>query len=60
MIRALGHDASHRGSTEVLGALAVARRVWVVRDWPWARLRRNRRVRSPLLVLEIICLSDRR
>jgi hypothetical protein len=55
IVRALEPDASHRASTEVLGALsvivgllvvAVARMVWA----------RSRRVRSPLLVLEIICV----
>ena len=55
IVRALEPDASHRASTEVLGALSVvvglldrrvARLVWA----------RSRRVRSPLLVLEIICI----
>lgn len=55
IVRALEPDASHRASTEVLGALsvvvgllivAVARMVWA----------RSSRVRSPLLVLEIICI----
>ncbi len=55
MIRALGNDAHHRGSTEVLGALSVLAGIGVG-VMARAVLRGNRRVRSPLLVLEIICL----
>ena len=55
MIRALWPDAHHRGSTEVLGALSVIAGVGVG-AMARAVLRGNRRVRSPLLVLEIICL----
>jgi hypothetical protein len=55
MVRALGHDASHRGSTEVLGAISVAVGIGVVMLARAVR-RRNGRVRSLLLVLEIICL----
>jgi hypothetical protein len=55
MVRALGHDAHHRGSTEVLGALSILVGISVLL---LARAigRRNGRVRSLLLVLEIICL----
>jgi hypothetical protein len=55
IVRALEPDASHRGSTEVLGALSVAVGLLVVATarLVWAR---RHRVRSPLLVLEIICV----
>jgi hypothetical protein len=55
MVRALGHDASHRGSTEVLGAMSVAVGVGVL-FLARAVRRRNGRVRALLLILEIICL----
>jgi hypothetical protein len=55
MIRALWPDAHHRGSTEVLGALSLVAGVGVA-FMARAVLRGNRRVRAPLLVLEIICL----
>jgi hypothetical protein len=55
MVRALGHDASHRGSTEVLGAMSVVVGVGVLLLARAVR-RGNGRVRSLLLVLEIICL----
>lgn len=55
IVRALEPDAGHRGSTEVLGALSVVVGLGVL---AMARAvgNRRRRVRSPLLVLEIICL----
>jgi hypothetical protein len=55
IVRALQPDAAHRASTEVLGALSVAVGLVVIAT---ARLVRARRptVRSPLLVLEIICV----
>ncbi len=55
IVRALEPDASHRASTEVLGALSVVVGLLViaVARMVWAR---SRRVRSPLLVLEIICV----
>jgi hypothetical protein len=55
MVRALGDDARHRGSTEVLGAMSILVGVGVV-FLARAVSRRNGRVRSLLLVLEIICL----
>ena len=55
MVRALGHDARHRGSTEVLGGLSILVGVGVL-YLARAIRRRNGRVRSLLLVLEIICL----
>jgi hypothetical protein len=55
MVRTLDDDAHHRGSTEVLGAMSilVGAGVFLLAR---AVLRRNGRVRSMLLVLEIICL----
>jgi hypothetical protein len=55
IVRALEPDAGHRASTEVLGALSVVVGLVIVAT---ARLvaARRRRVRSPLLVLEIICV----
>jgi hypothetical protein len=55
IVRALEPDAGHRASTEVLGALSVVVGLVIVAT---ARLvaARSRRVRSPLLVLEIICV----
>lgn len=55
IVRALAPDAGHRGSTEVLGVLAVLAGVGVL---VMARAvgGRQRRIRAPLLVLEIICL----
>jgi hypothetical protein len=55
IVRALEPDASHRASTEVLGAMSVVVGLVVVATarQVWAR---SRRVRSPLLVLEIICV----
>jgi hypothetical protein len=55
MVRALGHDAKHRGSTEVLGAMSVVLGIGVLYLARAVR-RRNGRVRAPLLILEIICL----
>jgi hypothetical protein len=55
MVRALGHDAHHRASTEVLGAMSILVGVGVL-FLARAVGRRNGRVRSLLLVLEIICL----
>ena len=55
IIRALAHDATHRGSTEVLGALSVVVGVVILATARLVRARRHR-VRSPLLVLEIICI----
>ena len=55
MVRALGHDAKHRGSTEVLGAMSVVVGIGVL-YLARAVTRRNGRVRALLLILEIICL----
>jgi hypothetical protein len=55
MIRALGHDARHRGSTEVLGAMSIVVGAGVLLLARAVR-RRNGRVRALLLILEIICL----
>jgi hypothetical protein len=55
MVRALGHDAQHRGSTEVLGAMSIVVGIGVL-YLARAVGRRNGRVRSLLLILEIICL----
>ena len=55
MVRALEPDAAHRASTEVLGALSLVVGLVVVATARLVRARR-RRVRSPLLVLEIICV----
>ncbi len=55
IVRAAQPDAGHPGSTEVLGALSVLLGlgvVWMAR----AAFARRPRVRSPLLVLEILCL----
>jgi hypothetical protein len=56
-IRAFGHDGQdrYRGSTQVLGALAVLVGIGVL-YLARAVHRRNPGVRAPLLVLEIICL----
>jgi hypothetical protein len=55
MVRALGDDAHHRASTEVLGGMSILVGVGVL-FLARAVGRRNGRVRSLLLVLEIICL----
>jgi hypothetical protein len=55
IVRALQHDATHRASTEVLGALSVVVGVVIIATARLVRARRHR-VRSPLLVLEIICI----
>jgi hypothetical protein len=55
MVRALDNDAHHRGSTEVLGVMSILVGVGVL-FLARAVRRRNGRVRSLLLVLEIICL----
>jgi hypothetical protein len=55
IVRALQHDAAHRASTEVLGALSVAVGLVILATARLVRARRHR-VRSPLLVLEIICI----
>lgn len=55
IVRALQPDAKHRGSTELLGALSLVLGLGVVL-MARAVLRRRPGVRSPLLVLEIICL----
>ena len=55
IVRALEPDAAHRGSTEVLGVLSVAVGLVIVATARLVRARRHR-VRSPLLVLEIICV----
>jgi hypothetical protein len=55
IVRALEPDAAHRASTEVLGALSVVVGLVIVASARLVRARR-RRVRSPLLVVEIICV----
>jgi hypothetical protein len=55
IVRAAQPDAGHPGSTEVLGALSVLVGLGVVL-MARAALARRPRVRSPLLVLEILCL----
>jgi hypothetical protein len=55
IVRALQPDAAHRASTEVLGALSVVVGLVVIATARLVRARR-RTVRSPLLVLEIICV----
>jgi hypothetical protein len=55
IVRALEPGAAHRASTEVLGALSVAVGLVIVSTARQVRARRPR-VRSPLLVLEIICV----
>jgi hypothetical protein len=55
IVRALEPDAGHRASTEVLGALSVVVGLVIVATGRLVSARR-RRVRSPLLVLEIICV----
>ena len=55
IVRALEPDARHRASTEVLGALSVVVGLVIVAT-ATAGAARRRRVRSPLLVLEIICV----
>jgi hypothetical protein len=55
IVRALEPDAAHRASTEVLGALSVVVGLVILASARLVRARR-RRVRSPLLVLEIICV----
>jgi hypothetical protein len=55
IVRALEPDAAHRASTEVLGALSVVVGLVIVATARLVRARRPR-VRSPLLVLEIICV----
>ncbi len=56
IVRALEPDAAHRASTEVLGALSLVVGLVIVATARLVRARRRRRVRSPLLVLEIICV----
>ncbi len=55
IVRALEPHAGHRGSTQVLGALSIVVGLLVVATGRLVRAG-NRRVRSPLLVLEIICV----
>jgi hypothetical protein len=55
IVRALEPDAAHGASTEVLGALSVVVGLVILAGARLVRARR-RRVRSPLLVLEIICV----
>ncbi|HEX4016360.1 MAG TPA: hypothetical protein VHX15_06435 [Frankiaceae bacterium] len=55
IVRAIDPNAAHRGSTEVLGALSVVVGLVIVATARSVRAR-NHRVRSPLLVLEIICV----
>ncbi|HEX4431788.1 MAG TPA: hypothetical protein VHZ96_21140 [Frankiaceae bacterium] len=55
IVRALEPDAAHRASTEVLGALSLVVGLVIVATARLVRARRHR-VRSPLLVLEIICV----
>jgi hypothetical protein len=55
IVRAAQPDAGHPGSTEVLGALAALVGLGVIL-MARAALARRPRVRSPLLVLEILCL----
>ncbi len=55
IVRALEPDAAHRASTEVLGGLSLVVGLVIVATARLVRARR-RRVRSPLLVLEIICV----
>jgi hypothetical protein len=55
IVRALEPDAGHRGSTEVLGAMSVLVGAGVIALARSVRAR-NRRLRSLLLVFEIICL----
>jgi hypothetical protein len=55
IVRALGPDAHHRGSTEVLGALSVVVGIGVLALARSVRAGR-RRFRSLLLVMEILCL----
>jgi hypothetical protein len=55
IVRAREPAAGHRGSTEVLGVLSVLAGVGVL-ALARALRARQRRMRSPVLVLEIICL----
>jgi hypothetical protein len=55
IVRALDPDTAHRASTEVLGGLSVVVGLVILASARLVRAR-QRRVRSPLLVLEIICV----